>query len=720
MPHDHAHTLLGQPGNACGDAAADLPDATCATRTPCTHTGAHASCSPGVAVAAAPCCASASACAASEPDTCCTPASELPGPCRLVLALALALASETLGWVGSNTLAWHGAALALAAVAVALVGLGVLRTGWAALRSGRMTVAVLMAVAVLGAFAIGRWAEAAMVMALYVLGEWIEARATARSGDAVATLLALAPSTCQVRQADGHWAEAATASVAVGSVLRVRAGERVPLDGAISAGHAALNEAALTGESLPVDKTVGDAVYAGSINGANPFELRSTALASASTLARIAATVREAQSRRAPIARRIDRLAAIYTPTALVLALAVALLGPLLAGWSWLHGVYQALALLVAACPCALLLASPMATASALAVAARSGVLIKGGAALERAHRLRAVALDKTGTLTSGQPRLVAWGALPGTDANTNADTVQSQASALAGASHHPVARAIHAGLPAANLPLQHAAETPGGGVSAEVGGAVLRLGRAAWALGAAAPHTSHAPHALPWAEHAAQGHSISVLAAVGPASGEQAPGERPSSAQTQAWFAVADPVRPQAARAVADLRQLGLAPLMLTGDHAASAHAVAAAVGIARTDVQAGLSPEAKLAALEAAQRQHGAVAMVGDGINDAPALARADFSVAMGASATDVARHSADVVVLGDDLSHLPATLRLARRAWAVLMQNLALALGLKAAFLAAAAAGHATLWLAVLADMGASLLVIGNGLRLGRGRL
>ena len=336
------------------------------------------------------------------------------GLSRLLGALALALSAELLHALWPEQGLAHGAGLAVAALAILLAGASTYRKGLAALRQGRLNINALMTVAVSGAFAIGQWPEAAMVMALYALAEWLEARALQRSRRAIRELLDLAPPQAEVRQPDGRWLEQPSAGVAVGAVLRVRPGARVPLDGQILLGHSALDEAPVTGESLPRDKGPGEPVYAGSINGAGELELRVVAGAADSTLARILHAVEQAQAARAPMQGLVDRFAAIYTPAVFVLALGVALLAPWLLGWSWAQALYQALVLLVIACPCALVISTPVSLVSALAAAARRGVLVKGGLHLEQARRLRVVALDKTGTLTEGRPRLVAFEPLPG------------------------------------------------------------------------------------------------------------------------------------------------------------------------------------------------------------------------------------------------------------------------------------------------------------------
>ncbi|HRP28125.1 MAG TPA: HAD-IC family P-type ATPase, partial [Burkholderiaceae bacterium] len=343
------------------------------------------------------------------PDTAASSRRELQ---RLGVALACAAGAEALAWFGGDALAWRLAGSALALLAIVLSGFGVYRKGLAALRDRRLNINALMTVAVTGAFVIGQWAEAAMVMALYAIAEAIEARAVDRARNAIGSLMQLAPDHAQLRQADGSWRSMLATEVAVGAIVRVRPGERIPLDGTLATGSTSVDQASVTGESLPIDKIEGDALFAGTINLTGTVELRVTAPASQSTLARIIHAVEQAQGSRAPTQRFVDRFAAVYTPAVFALALGVAIAGPWLAGWSAHDAIYKALVLLVIACPCALVISTPVAIVSGLAAGARRGILIKGGVYLEQARRLKAVAFDKTGTLTAGRPRLMHWAPL--------------------------------------------------------------------------------------------------------------------------------------------------------------------------------------------------------------------------------------------------------------------------------------------------------------------
>lgn len=608
---------------------------------------------------------------------------------RPVLGLILALAAELLDLFVPHTTPMQMLGMSLAAAAIALAGLSVYRKGVAALLRGRLNMNALMSVAVSGAFLIGEWPEAAMVMTLYAIAELIEACAVDRARNAIKGLMALAPEEAELIQADGSWQRVPAAAVALDAIVRVRPGARIPLDGVVTSGSSAVNQAAVTGESIPVDKQAGDPLFAGTINADGTLLFRVTALAGNSTLARIIHAVEEAQATQAPTQRFVDKFAAIYTPCVFLMAVAVAVIAPLAFGWAWLDALYKALVLLVIACPCALVISTPVTVVSGLAAAARRGILIKGGVHLENARKLKAIALDKTGTLTEGRPRLVAQAAW-----NGHAH-VEAIAAALAQASDHPVAQAIAAALPPTALTALDLTALPGRGVQATVDGQVYVLGnhRLIEERGQCSPELEA------WlAEHESQGRSITLLAGEG---------------SVMAVFAVADTLRDSAQAAIAELARLGIVVVMLSGDNQATADAIAHQAGIG--EARGNLLPEDKLHAIKAMQVQHGMVAMTGDGINDAPALAQADLGVAMGAAGTDTAMEAADVVVMNDDLRRIPEAVRLSRRTNAVLWQNIALALGIKAVFLVWAIFGTATMWMAVFADMGASLLVVGNGLRL-----
>lgn len=628
--------------------------------------------------------------------------SALPSWGRIGTALLLALLAEAAHWWQAQHPALSYVGMALAVLAIGLTGLGIYRQGLADVRQLRLGIHALMAVAVTGAFLIGQWPEAAMVMALYTAAERLEDQAADRARQAIGQLLALTPDTALVQQADGSYQTQPTSAVALHATVRVPPGAHIPLDGDITQGHSSVDQSPITGESVPVDKAPGDSVWAGSVNQQGELHILVTRTSSDSLLARMARAVEQAQRNKAPVQRLVDRFAAVYTPTVMLLALALAALAPWLLGWPVLDAIYQALALLVIACPCALVLSTPVTVVSALTAAARQGVLLKGGAVLEAARRLRHVALDKTGTLTTGRPALVDWQALDGEQPLALAQL----AAQLAARSDHPVSQAIAQGLADSPPPNGNAVQIaevhalPGRGVQAHTTAQqTLYLVNLRWAqenqLVTAAVEAAVQTQAD-------QGRSVSLLA---------------DGRQVLAWFAVADTLRPQATVAVQRLQDLGVQVHMLSGDHPSAAQAIARQAGIAQA--QGGLLPEDKLRHLQQLQG-NGPTAMVGDGINDAPALAQADLGFAMGgAHSTGMAMETADVVLVHDDLRRIGDTVQLARATYAVLWQNIALALGIKLVFLALALSGHASMWLAVLADMGVSLLVVANGLRLRRWR-
>ncbi len=615
-------------------------------------------------------------------------------PWRLGLALALAIAAEGVEFGGLDGTLWKSVIFGLAVVAIYLSGVDVYKKGIKAVLHLKLNINALMSVAVTGALAIGQWPEAAMVMALYSIAELIEAKAADRARNAIKGLLALSPTEADQLQSDGTWKTVPAGDVAKDAVLRIKPGERVPLDGLVTKGNSAINQAPVTGESIPVDKAPGDQVFAGTINETAELEFRVTAVSADTTLARIIHAVEEAQGTRAPTQRFVDKFASYYTPAVFFVALAVALLAPFLMQLTWLEALYKALVLLVVACPCALVISTPVTVVSGLAAAARRGILIKGGTYLEEARHLKAVALDKTGTVTQGKPKLVDWR----TWGDGDEATIKQVAASLASRSDHPVSQAIFAGLKTDAHAVESFEAIAGKGVSGNVDGKLLTL----------ANHRLIHERGLCSAEleaelkqHESQGRTVTLLA------GESG---------VLALFAVADTIRESSRQAIADLKALGVTPVMLTGDNTATAKSIAQQAGI--EDARGELLPEAKLEAITEMQKRYGPTGMAGDGINDAPALAQADIGFAMGGAGTDTAMETADVVIMNDNLQRVAETIRLSRRTHAVLWQNITLALGIKSVFFVMAVFGNATMWMAVFADMGATLLVVANGLRLMRG--
>lgn len=614
---------------------------------------------------------------------------------RLAVSGVAAIASETVYWAtGGNS--WM--VMALAAIAILTCGLSTYKKGWIALRHFNLNINALMAIAVTGAVLIGHWPEAAMVMVLFTIAELIEAKSLDRARNAIRGLLALTPEVATVQDAQGAWTDMPSADVAIGSLVRVKPGERIALDGEVVEGRSAVDQSPITGESLPVDKTVGDVVYGGTINASGALTFRVTAVARDSTLARIIHAVEAAQGSRAPTQRFVDQFSRIYTPAVFAVAIAVAAVPPLFMGADAFTWIYRALVLLVIACPCALVISTPVTIVSGLAAAARRGILIKGGVYLEMGHTLKVLALDKTGTITRGKPSRtdeVLWGEDPARAAQL--------AHSLAARSDHPVSKAIaqaagDAGSTA--LPVDEFEALPGVGVRGTIGGVTYTLGSRRLLSGAAAAAvTSSADIETQVEALESQGKTVVLLT---------------RGNEVLALYAVADTIKDASREAIAELHRLGVKTVMLTGDNPHTARAIAREAGI--DEALGGQMPEDKLRYVEAAAKTAGGrVGMVGDGINDAPALARADIGFAMGAAGTDAAIETADVAIMDDDLRKIARFMRMSRATANVLKQNIAFALVIKAVFVALTFSGQATMWMAVFADMGASLLVVFNGLRL-----
>jgi len=606
------------------------------------------------------------------------------------LSGAAALGAEVVHFAALGP-TWVVALLAL--VSIFSCGLSTYKKGWIALKNFNLNINALMSIAVTGAILIGQWPEAAMVMFLFTIAELIEAKSLDRARNAISGLMQLTPELATVRQADGSWLELEAKSVEMGAIVRVKPGERIGLDGEVVAGQSSIDQAPITGESLPVEKTVGDKVFAGTINQAGSLEYRVTAAVNNSTLARIIHAVEAAQGSRAPTQRFVDSFSRIYTPVVFIVALAVALVAPLFFGGAWFDWIYRALVLLVVACPCALVISTPVTIVSGLAAAARKGILIKGGVYLEMGEKLDYLALDKTGTLTHGKPVQTDFVPLD----MALADSAPTIAASLASRSDHPVSQAIaKAADPSLSLHEVALFEALGGrGVKGEINGQLYHLGnhRLVEELGLCSPELEARLDALEM-----QGKTVVLLLnASGPI----------------ALFAVADTVKESSREAIAQLHELGIKTLMLTGDNPHTAKAIADQVGI--DQAQGNLLPADKLAAIEGLYASNHRVGMVGDGINDAPALARAEIGFAMAAAGTDTAIETADVALMDDDLRKIPAFIKLSRRTSQVLRQNIVLAIVTKVLFIGITFAGLATMWMAVFADMGVSLLVVFNGLRL-----
>jgi Cd2+/Zn2+-exporting ATPase len=573
---------------------------------------------------------------------------------------------------------------------------GVVPKALSAARSLRPDMHVLMLVAVCGAMALGEWCEAATVAFLFALALLLESWSVGRARLAIRALMDLAPPTARcLHLDDGCVIEQRVETVPIGTAVLIRPGEKIPLDGTVTHGSTMVDQSPLTGEAMPVPKTVGDAVFAGTINGDGAFTFRTTKPASDTTLAHIVHLVAEAKSRRAPREQWVECFARVYTPTMMVLACLLAALPPLLGGGAWSPWFYNALVLLVIACPCALVLSTPVSVVAGLTAAARAGVLIKGGASLEAPARLRAIAFDKTGTLTYGQPTVQE--VIP-----LNGHTVRELltcAAALEAHSTHPLARAIlhkAASLGLTTPPAEHFTALQGRGAEAVIHGKRFWIGshRLMEDLGV----EDAAFHALATRLEDA-GHSLVAIS---------------TEEHICGLISVADGIRAMTAEVVRTLKRLGIAAVvMLTGDNQGTAQAVAASIGV--DQFRAELLPADKVKAIEELRHTYGDIAMVGDGVNDAPAMAAATLGIAMGGIGTAAAMETADITLMSDDLTRLAWLVSHARRTLRVIKQNICCALGLKLVFIILAVAGVATLWMAIASDMGASLLVIFNGLRL-----
>jgi Cd2+/Zn2+-exporting ATPase len=586
-------------------------------------------------------------------------------------------------------------------LAIVFGGALVWRRAIVALKARAIDMNVLMTVAVFGAAAIGEWSEGAAVTFLFSLGGYLEARALERTRHSIRDLMQLAPETAHVRRGEDI-ADVIPDDVAVGDVVVVRPGERVPLDGVVAKGFSAVDESPVTGESVPVEKQVGDAVFAGTLNTSGVLDVAVSAPASGSTLARMVYLVEEAQASKAPVQRLVDRFSRWYTPSAVGLAVVVALAVPLVAlargdatPALWLDWLRRGLVVLVVACPCALVISTPVSIVSAITRAGRDGVLVKGGAYLELAAKIRAIAFDKTGTLTAGRPEVQLVHAKDGDSAG-----LLTRAASLEIDSTHPLARAVVRAAEASGdfrpLPVSEFEELPGQGVSGMLGAAHTRLVSPAFA-----EEIAELPYAIAARIEHEESEGRTVLVFV-------------RDAVATGIISVADEVRPDASGSVKALLEGGFEhAVMLTGDNERTASSVANAVGL--TEHMARLLPSQKVDAVVRLKERHGLVAMVGDGINDAPALAAADVGIAMGAAGSDTALETADVALLSDDLGALPRFFDLSRRTVGIIVQNVAFSVVVKIVVLALALAGRATLWMAVFADTGVALLVILNGMRL-----
>jgi Cd2+/Zn2+-exporting ATPase len=614
---------------------------------------------------------------------------------RLILTVTAGLLSAV-GLLLSTLGAAPPAVIAAYAAAMASGGWLVARRGILALRTLTVDMNVLMCLAVIGAAAIGQWLEGATVIFLFSLANLLESRSMNRARRSIRALMELAPATARVLRG-GQETSVPVGEVQVGETLALRPGERIPLDGLVSSGGSAVNQAPITGESIPVQKTLGDEVFGGTINGEGYLEVRVTRPPRDTALARIIHSVEEAQSARAPSQSFVDRFARHYTPAVVGVAALMAVVPPLLFGAGWGTWLYRALVLLVVACPCALVISTPVTIVSGLARATRSGILFKGGLHLEAFGRLRAVAFDKTGTVTVGRPQVSRIVGLHPGPAGRESEVLRL-AAGIEARSEHPLAAAVVACARERGVQPPGADEflaLPGKGAAATIEGKRYYLGnhRLFEEMGWCQPALDERLDRLE-----KQGHTAVILG---------------DGREVLGLIALADQPRPEARQAVAALKEGGMRrTVLLTGDNRSTARRIAEAIGV--DEYRAELLPEEKVGAVQELVRRYGPTGMVGDGVNDAPALAAATVGVAMGAAGSDAALETADVALMSDDLGRLPEAVVLSRRVLRLIKQNIGFALLLKAVFLALTPFGLTTLWMAVLADMGASLLVIFNGLR------
>ena len=575
----------------------------------------------------------------------------------------------------------------------------VLPKAWGAFKRFRPDMNLLMVVAVVGAVAIGQWMEAATVAFLFALSLTLEAWSVGRARRAVAALMNLAPPEVRLLQADDREEVVPPDQVPVGAKFRVRPGDRIPLDGRVVEGMGGVDQSPITGESVPVPKTTGDEVFAGTINGDAALIIESTKPSSDTTLARITRMVGEAQSRRAPSEQWVERFAKYYTPAVMALAAAVLVIPPLAFGEPWSVWLYRALVLLVIACPCALVISTPVSIVAALAAAARNGVLIKGGVFVEAPARLKAIAMDKTGTLTLGKPAVTEVVPLNG---HTEEELLE-RVAALEAQSTHPLAHAILEYAKQRNivlLPVDGFRILPGKGAEGRFRGKLYWVGSHRY-LEERRQETPDVHERLELLSRS--GRAVVVVG---------------NEEHVCGFIALADTVRPEAKQAIADLREAGVEHLvMLTGDNRGTAEAIARETGV--DEIHSELLPADKVSKVEELVAKYGTVAMIGDGVNDAPAMGRATIGLAMGAIGTDAAIETADIALMSDDLSKLPWLIRHSRRALGIIRQNIAFALGVKAVFMVLTLFGFASMWSAVAADSGATLLVVFNALRLLRTR-
>ncbi|MCH7323661.1 cadmium-translocating P-type ATPase [Solibacillus sp. MA9] len=584
------------------------------------------------------------------------------------------------------------------AIAIIVGGYPIFKTGIKNLRHFEFDMKTLMTIAIIGAAIIGEWQEAAIVVFLFAVSEALEAYSINKARQSISQLVELAPVNAIIKRAHGehvHEIEVATEEIQIGDILLVKPGQKIAMDGVVVEGSSTVNQAAITGESIPVTKNITDNVFAGTINEAGALEVKVTKRVEDTTIAKIIHLVEEAQTQKAPSQKFVDRFAKYYTPIIMLVALLVAIIPSIITG-DWTHWIYQGLAVLVVGCPCALVISTPVAIVTAIGNAARQGVLIKGGAYLEELGRVQAVAFDKTGTLTKGQPEVMEVITEVGEE-----QTLLAKVAAVEKKSQHPLARAILSKAFDEKIhipPTENFQSVTGKGAYATVEGDIIYVGSVSWINSLV---TVSEQSMTKIKNLSSKGYSVIVAA---------------STTQVIGVIAIADQVRPESKTVIEMLHTNGIQhTVMLTGDAPLTAEKIANQLAI--DDVRASLLPENKLQAMKELQQQYGSVAMVGDGVNDAPALASADIGIAMGGAGSDAALETAQIVFMRDDLTKLPFTMKLSKRTLTIIKQNITFALGLKLIAILLVIPGWLTLWIAIFADIGATLIVILNALRLMR---
>ncbi|WYS06786.1 heavy metal translocating P-type ATPase [Bacillus sp. FSL R5-0394] len=583
--------------------------------------------------------------------------------------------------------------------AILVGGFPLLKTGIRNVAQLEFDMKTLMTVAVIGGAIIGEWGEVAVVVILFAISEALERFSMDRARKSIQSLMDIAPNEALIKR-NGQELTVHVGDIVVGDIMIVKPGQKIAMDGIVVRGHSSVNQAAITGESVPVEKAVDDEVFAGTLNEEGLLEIEVTKLVEDTTISKIIHLVEEAQGERAPAQAFVDKFAKYYTPIIMVVAALVAIIPPLVTGGNWSTWVYQGLAVLVVGCPCALVISTPISIVSAIGNAAKKGVLVKGGVYLEEMASLKAIAFDKTGTLTKGAPVVTDFALL-----NPQLDQRQLFAivAALENRSQHPLASAIVAKaedeqLPYHDYPVENVTALTGKGITGIVNGKTYYVGSPKL-FQERLPTQDITPFAQNIQSLQQQGKTAMLVG---------------TETELLAIVAVADEVRPSSKEVIRKLHEAGIAKtVMLTGDNKRTAHAIGQAIGVA--DIQAELLPEDKLRFIKQWQKKHGNVAMVGDGVNDAPALAAATVGIAMGKAGTDTALETADIALMGDDLKKLPFTVKLSRKTLNIIKANIAFAIVIKLAALLLVVPGWLTLWIAILSDMGATLLVALNSMRL-----